>query len=130
MTERELERREREAAPGMGTPEGRRSHYLLLNPEPTLESLRAELASCVGRVVTVPNAWWLNLVTPESEERRFLSAAGHLPRREVARALSELEPEGWSVLDLVEARAVVHHGDRSTTIVTGLHVTLQRTATT
>src|SRR4051812_14895303 len=44
-TAQELARREREAVPGMGTPEGRRNNYLLRNPEPTLESLRAEFAS-------------------------------------------------------------------------------------
>jgi hypothetical protein len=44
-TTAELARREREARPGVGSPEGRRSNYLLHHPEPTLESLLAELTS-------------------------------------------------------------------------------------
>jgi hypothetical protein len=97
-------------------------------PDPAYEEPKpVELADIldipVPEVSTV-RRWIALLVEIEPPTEFVLSADGAYPRAAVARALSELEGSGWSVIQVSEERAVIHQDGDSRALTIGAWILL------
>lgn len=129
---------ERESS-SFGSPESRRAAFLRRSPRPTRDhavaKLRVPASRPRRRVVddrslaqsqTVDDCWWATLDTDLGGFDKPVDVGGPVPRRTIAKLLSQLSQEGWDVRHVSEERAAVHGREESKAVCVSVNVMLSR----